>query len=109
MNSEERVTMLREAPIPQVLLKLGLQTMVGMLVTGIYSLVDAYFVGALGTSQMGAVSITFPLGQAIVGLAVLFGGGAASYLSRLLGANDRKQANHVASTALYSGLSLIHI
>ncbi|MEW4414501.1 MATE family efflux transporter [Clostridium sp. AN503] len=104
MNSEERVTMLREAPIPQVLLKMGLPTMVGMLVTGIYSLVDAYFVGALGTSQMGAVSITFPLGQAIVGLAVLFGGGAASYLSRLLGANDRKQANHVASTALYSGL-----
>lgn len=104
MNNEERVTMLREAPIPQLLLKMGLPTMIGMLVTGIYSLVDAYFVGGLGTSQMGAVSITFPLGQAIVGLAVLFGGGAASYLSRLLGANERKQANQVASTALYSSL-----
>lgn len=104
MKNEERVTMLREAPIPQLLLKMGLPTMIGMLVTGVYNLVDAYFVGGLGTSQMGAVSITFPLGQAIVGLAVLFGGGAASYLSRLLGANDRKQANHVASTALYTGL-----
>lgn len=104
MNNEKRVTMLREAPIPQLLLKMGLPTMIGMLVTGIYSLVDAYFVGGLGTSQMGAVSITFPLGQAIVGLAVLFGGGAASYLSRLLGANERKQANQVASTALYSSL-----
>lgn len=104
MNNEERVTMLREAPIPQLLLKMGLPTMIGMLVTGVYNLIDAYFVGGLGTSQMGAVSITFPLGQAIVGLAVLFGGGAASYLSRLLGANDRKQANHVASTALYTGL-----
>lgn len=104
MNNEERITLLREAPIPQLLLKMGLPTMIGMLITGLYSLVDAYFVGGLGTSQMGAVSITFPLGQAIVGLAVLFGGGAASYLSRLLGANERKQANHVASTALYSSL-----
>lgn len=42
MNNEERVTMLREAPIPQLLLKMGLPTMIGMLVTGIYSLVDAY-------------------------------------------------------------------
>ena len=104
MNNETRVSMLRNAPIPQVLLKMGLPTMIGMLVTGIYNLVDAYFVGGLGTSQMGAVSITFPLGQAIVGLAVLFGGGAASYLSRLLGAKDKEQANHVASTALYSSL-----
>ncbi|HBE9527548.1 TPA: MATE family efflux transporter [Clostridioides difficile] len=109
MNNEERVSMLRNAPIPQVLLKMGLPTMIGMLVTGIYNLVDAYFVGGLGTSQMGAVSITFPLGQALVGLAVLFGGGAASYLSRLLGANDRERANHVASTALYSSLILATI
>jgi len=104
MNNEKRITLLREGPIPQVLLKMGLPTMIGMLITGIYNLVDAYFVGGLGTSQMGAVSITFPLGQAIVGLAVLFGGGAASYLSRLLGANERKKANQVASTALYSSL-----
>ncbi len=62
MNNETRVSMLRNAPIPQ-----GLPTMIGMLVTGIYNLVDAYFVGGLGTSQMGAVSITFPLRQAIVG------------------------------------------
>ncbi|URZ00231.1 MATE family efflux transporter [Clostridium felsineum] len=104
MNKEKHIEMLRKAPIPEVLLKMGLPTMFGMLITGIYNLVDAYFVGGLGTSQMGAVSITFPLGQAIVGLAVLFGGGAASYLSRLLGANDRKRANNVASTALYSSL-----
>jgi len=85
MNKEERITMLREAPIPNLLLKMGLPTMIGMLVTGFYNLIDAYFVGGLGTSQMGAISIAFPLGQAIVGIAVMFGGGAAAYISRLLG------------------------
>lgn len=104
MKDEKRIKMLREAPIPRLLLTMGFPTMLGMLITGVYSLIDAYFVGGLGTSQMGAVSITFPLGQAIVGLAVLFGSGASSYLSRLLGANDREEANHVASTALYSSL-----
>lgn len=106
MKDEKRIKMLREAPIPKLLLTMGFPTMLGMLITGVYSLIDAYFVGGLGTSQMGAVSITFPLGQAIVGLAVLFGSGASSYLSRLLGANDREEANHVASTALYSSLAI---
>lgn len=104
MNKEERITMLREAPIPQLLLKMGLPTMIGMLVTGFYNLIDAYFVGGLGTSQMGAISIAFPLGQAIVGIAVMFGGGAAAYISRLLGERKKQEASHVASTALYASL-----
>jgi hypothetical protein len=43
--------------------------MIGILVTGFYNLIEAYFVRGLGTSQMGTVSVTFPLGQATVGLA----------------------------------------
>ncbi|MCD8163204.1 MAG: hypothetical protein LUE09_07150 [Synergistaceae bacterium] len=104
MNGEARIKMLREAPIPALLLKMVVPTMIGMLVTGFYNLIDAYFVGGLGTSQMGAVSVAFPLGQALVGIAVMFGGGAASYLSRLLGEGRGKEAGRVASTALYSSL-----
>ena len=55
---------------------------------------------------MGAISVVFPVGQILSGLGLLFGGGASSYISRLLGADDRKQANHVASTALYSSLCI---
>lgn len=58
----------------------------------------------LGKSQMGAISIVFPLGQVVVGLGLMFGNGAASYLSRLLGRGDKDTANKVASTALYSSL-----
>lgn len=53
---------------------------------------------------MGAISIVFPLGQIVVGLGLMFGNGAASYLSRLLGRGDRETANKVASTALYSSV-----
>ena len=91
-------------PIPKALLALGIPTMIGMLINALYNLVDAYFVGGLGTSQMAAVSVAYPLGQVVVGLGLLFGNGAASYLSRLLGRGEKETANKVASTALYSSV-----
>ena len=85
---------------------LGVPTMVGMLINALYNLVDTYFVGGLGTDQMGAVTVAFPLGQIVVGLGLLFGNGAAAYLSRLLGRGDKDTANKVASTAVYSGVAI---
>ncbi len=80
--------------------------MIGMLINALYNLVDTYFAGRLGTDQMGAVTVAFPLGQIVVGLGLLFGNGAAAYLSRLLGRGDKDTANKVASTAIYSGVSI---
>lgn len=105
MNSKnKKMELLGTAPIPKALLAMGIPTMIGMLINALYNLVDAYFVGGLGESQMGAISVVYPLGQIIVGLGLLFGNGAASYISRLLGQNNKEQANKVASTALYSSL-----
>ncbi len=78
--------------------------MLGMLINALYHLADTYFVGGLGTLSVGAVSVVYPLGQAVVGLGLLFGNGAASYLSRLLGQEDRERADQVASTALSGSL-----
>ena len=102
----KKMALLGSAPISKALLALGLPTMIGMLINALYNLVDTYFVGGLGTDQMGAVTVAFPLGQVIVGLGLLFGNGAAAYLSRLLGRGDKKTANKVASTALYSGVAI---
>lgn len=106
MNSKNKKTeLLSNAPIPKALLAMGIPTMIGMLVNALYNLVDAYFVGGLGESQMGAVSVVYPLGQVVVGLGLLFGNGAASYLSRLLGLGDKERADETASTALYGSLA----
>ena len=105
MNGGNRKTeLLGSAPIAKALLAMGIPTMIGMMINALYNLVDAYFVGGLGTSQMGAISVTFPLGQAVVGLGLLFGNGAASYISRLLGRGDKESADRVASTALYGSI-----
>lgn len=105
MNGQnKKMELLGSAPIPKALLAMGLPTMIGMMINALYNLVDAYFVGGLGTAQMGAISVAFPLGQVVVGLGLLFGNGAASYISRLLGTGEKETANKVASTALYSSL-----
>ena len=99
-----KLELLGSAPIPKALMALGIPIMIGMLINALYNLVDAYFVGSLGERQMGAISVVFPLGQVVVGLGLMFGNGAASYLSRLLGRGDKDTANRVASTALYSSI-----
>lgn len=103
-NQNKKMELLGSSPIPKALLAMGIPTMIGMLINALYNLVDAYFVSGLGESQMGAISIVYPLGQVVVGLGLLFGNGAASYISRLLGQRSTEKANQAASTALYSSL-----
>lgn len=103
MNNE-KMQIMKTEKVPKALIILGLPTIIGMLVTAFYNVIDAYFVGRLGISQMGAVSIVFPIAQIIIGLGMAFGSGGASYISRLLGSGDEEQANKTAATALYSSL-----
>ena len=102
--NESKLKMMKEDNVSKVLLKLGLPTMIGMLVTALYSVVDTFFVGGLGTSSMGAVAIAFPIVQIIVGLGMTFGSGAASFISRLLGEKKYEEANKVAATSLYTSV-----
>lgn len=103
-EKSNRIYLLEEAGVASALLKLGIPTMVGMLISALYNAIDAYFVGGLGMSQMGAVSVVFPIVQIIIGLGMMFGAGTSSYISRLLGKGDNEQANKTASTSLFSGL-----
>lgn len=102
--NNQKLEMMRNAPIPSLLLKLGLPTILGMLINALYSIVDAYFIGGLGIRQMGAVSVVFPISQIIVGLGMMFGSGASSYISRLLGQKQTELANQTASTGLFTSL-----
>lgn len=103
-KSKTKMELLGSAPVSKALFALGFPTMIGMMINALYNLADAYFVGGLGTAQTGAIAVAYPLGQVIVGLGLLFGNGAASYLSRLLGRGEKEKADKVASTAVYSSV-----
>ena len=71
-KNTNRIYLLEEADVASALLKLWIPTMVGLLVSALYNAIDAYFVGGLGMSQMGAVSVVFPIVQIIIGLGMMF-------------------------------------
>ena len=100
-QSNNRISIMRDEPVAASLMKLGVPTMIGMLISALYNAIDAYFVGGLGMSQMGAVSVVFPIVQIVIGLGMMFGAGASSYISRSLGKGDNAEANRATSTALF--------
>lgn len=104
MEHNNKMELLGSTPVPRALMSLGIPIMIGMLINALYNLVDAYFIGGLGERPMGSISVVFPLGQVVVGVGLMFGSGAASCLSRLLGKGDKSTADKVASTALYGSV-----
>ena len=62
MERNNKLELLGNATIPKALMSLGVPIMIGMLINALYNLVDAYFVGALGDSQMGGHFNYFPSG-----------------------------------------------
>ena len=65
-NKYTKLQLLSSAPVSQSLLAMGLPICLGMLINALYNLADAYFVSGLGKSQLGAISVVFPLSQVVV-------------------------------------------
>ena len=59
-HPDQRQRML-EAPIPPLVLRLAVPTIISMLVTSVYNMADTYFVSQINTSASGAVGIVFSL------------------------------------------------
>jgi putative MATE family efflux protein len=105
MTAEERTRRMGEGRIKPVLAGLALPSIVAMLSNALYNLVDAAFIGRLGTEAIGAVAVVFPFTEVIVGVGLAFGLGAASYISRALGSANREEANRTATTAFFTSLA----
>lgn len=101
-----RETLMAEAPIPGLIFKMAVPTIVAFLINSIYSLTDTYFVHFLGTNATAAVSVNASLDQLIMMAGSMLAVGAASYTSRLLGARDRDKASQVLSTSFFGAFAL---
>ena len=98
MTQYEKMT---ATPIPRLIATLSVPTIISMLVTNIYNLVDTAFVGRLGTSASGAVGIVFGFMAIIQAFGFMFGQGSGSIISRALGARDTEAASRTASTGCF--------
>lgn len=101
---------LTQAPVSRVILTMAVPTIVSMLVTCLYTIVDTYFVGQLNTQSTAAVGIVFSLMCLIQAIGSFFGHGSGSYMSRELGARRIDNAASMAATgfvyAIITGVAI---
>lgn len=88
-------------PVGKLLFTLSVPTIISMMVTNIYNLVDTAFVGTLGTSESGATGIVFGYMAILQAVAFMCGQGAGSIMSRKLGARDIEEATKYSSTGFF--------
>ena len=89
-----------ETSVRKLVMILGIPTTISMLITNIYNMADTYFVSTLGNAQGGAPGIVFSIMAILQAFGFMFGHGAGSHVSRLLGAKDEERAGKFASSSL---------
>ena len=104
MRKQDNYTFLTEAPVRRVIPSMAVPTVVSMLVTSIYNLVDTYFVGMLNTQATAAVGVVFPVMAIIQSIGFLFGQGSGTYMSRHLGARQLDEARQMAATSFVGSI-----
>lgn len=99
-RSEAQFKRMTETPVSRLIITLGIPTTVSMLITNIYNMSDTYFVSRIGDSAGGATSIVFSIMAILQAFGFMFGHGAGSHVSRLLGAKNSERASCYASSSL---------
>lgn len=93
-------------PINQVLYKLTLPMVVGIVAVFFFNLVDTYFISLLGTHSLAAVSFTMPLAMVVMNLAIGLGIASSALIARAIGAKDQVLAQNYVVAALLLTLVL---
>jgi putative MATE family efflux protein len=96
-----RTRALIEGPILPTLLRLAAPNVLVMLIQASIGLVEAYFVGQLGTEALAGVSLVFPALMLMQMMSAgAMGGGISSAIARALGAGRRADADALALHAM---------
>ena len=98
VDVDSRRDFLTKTPIPELIIKLSIPTIISMLVTALYNMADTYFVGKISTQATASVGLVFSVMSIIQALGFFCGHGSGNFIARMLGAGKVKEANEMAST-----------
>lgn len=94
-------------PIRKLLLKFTVPSIVAMLTSALYNIVDQYFIGnSVGELGNAATNIAFPLSTCCIAIALLFGIGGAAAFNLAKGSGDDETAVYYMGNAMTGMLAL---
>ena len=98
---EKQNAVLGTAPLGKLMVKFALPCTISLLVGALYNIVDQIFIGwGVGYLGNGATNVVFPLTVLALGLAVMIGDGACSYVSICFGKGQAENANRAVGSAV---------
>lgn len=99
----DKTELFEKTPVTRAVLALVVPTVISQLITVIYNMADAFFIGQIGdANQVAATSLSLPLFLLTTGMANLFGIGGASLISRSLGVGDAERARRASAFSIWS-------
>ncbi len=105
--ADKNVDILANAPVPKAVLYNVLPSMVGTLMSLVYSLADTFFIGRVHDPLMvAAVSLASPLFLVYLAGAMIFGVGGTSLISRTLGSGQEKKVKNISSFCFWTTLAV---
>ena len=85
------------------LLRFVFPSIMMMIFTSIYSIVDGYFVSNyVGKTAFAAVNLTMPIFFVIGAIGFMIGTGGTAIVAKVLGEGDRQKANGIFSFMVYA-------
>ena len=103
---QENNTFMKTKPVFSLLISMSVPMMLSMLIQSLYNIVDSIYVSRLGTDALTAVSLAYPLQNAILSVAVGIGVGISSAISIHLGAGNQEKADRAATIGI--ALTVFH-
>ena len=101
MKQDMKEQLLTKTPL-SLMFQLSIPAVVGMVVIGLYPLMDGIFAGnIIGQSAMTACGVALPLTFFNSGTSTLLGVGSASILSRALGKGDKETVDKIMGNLIY--------
>ena len=101
-NQSEKFFRMTTEPVERLVMRLAIPTIISMLVTTFYNLVDTLFVRQLeNDSMVAAVGVVLPLMSIIQACGFFCGHGSGNHISRARGRRDMRDAETMASTGFF--------
>ena len=92
-------------PPGELVFTLAVPTVISMLITMVYNLADAYFVGKINTSASAAIGVVMSVQSVFQAFGFMFGQGSGSKIARLLAAGKKDEADKNLTLGIFGSLT----
>jgi len=96
-----------EGRIIPALFKLAAPMLVGLAAITIFNLADTFFIAKLGTTELAAISFTFPIVVLIAGLTLGLGVGVTALIAQKIGKGEIEEVRRITRDGLILAVSIV--